>query len=86
MPDLMKSVDGTLNYSDVYRQIFNFQRKYTPPRIGSDGGAQYWESLSFEIVAMTTEYNNHPFVKDMLNAVYSELGREFEKEKRKHGN
>ena len=75
-----KSIDGETDYRELYRDIFKFHEKYTPPELdltGEEGG--YWWSASVELTELANKYHNGKFATDLLLAVFSELEAEYKK-------
>lgn len=68
----LQSHTGT-DYRGFYRLACNFHEKYNPPR----ADAAYWDAVADEMTEITNQHNQHPFLTELLIAVFSELEREY---------
>ena len=75
-----KSIDGETDYRELYRDVFKFHEKYTPPELDlkcEEGG--YWRRAGEEITELANKYRNKKFATDLLLAVFAELETEYKK-------
>lgn len=66
-----------MNYMDYYKRCINFHRKYTD--VKNDNS--YWEAVTREGGQIAKEYNNYPFVVELLTAIICELERKAKKQR-----
>lgn len=75
--------DATRDYRAMYAALFRFHEKYTPPQTGDDG-AQYWAGVSDELSIIAQQFNDDPFMINLLCVVFEELESEY-KAMQQHG-
>jgi len=66
-------IDGSRNYRAMYRAACDFHEQHNPPT----ESPEYWERTAIEIAEVSRSFNNDPFIKGLLCAIYEELGREY---------
>lgn len=64
----------TEEYSRFYRMVFDFHKKYAPCPVD----AEAWEAFCEDVVAVSNQGGNHPFLIAMLGAVHEELERRYQ--------
>lgn len=62
------------DYRAVYRIVFNFMEKYTPPRLEDP---YYWDDVAGEMSAIAHSNGNRRFITSMLIAAYTELSENY---------
>ena len=71
--------DSSRDYKAMYADVFKFHTKHNPPDTadkGQPGG--YWWTLNEDMIQLANRYGNDAFMNGLLNAVYSELEREYQ--------
>lgn len=69
------SADGGRNYPAIYRTVYEYHERNSPPRIG----LEYWEKAADDLGRTASLSGNDPFVKELLMAAYSEMEREYKR-------
>jgi hypothetical protein len=64
----------TDQYRAFYRAAYNFHDKWTPPPETD----QEWEQCAMEIVELSKQGGEHKFLVELLGAVYTDIGRQYE--------
>lgn len=61
----------------MYAALFRFHERHSPPTPGDDDGALYWAATSEDMTATAEQFDNDPFIIDLLCVVFAELEREY---------
>lgn len=61
----------------MYAALFRFHERHNPPTLGDDDGALYWAATTDEMIAIAQQFNNDPFMMNLLCVVFDELEREY---------
>ncbi len=61
--------------SAIYKAVQAYHIRHDPPQ-DTPG---YWEWAISDIQAVSNQYNNSPFIKDLLAAALSDLEREYKR-------
>jgi len=69
----LKSLGGR-DYRAMYRAACNFHERHHPAQLTAD----YWEAAAEDMTKTSNEFDNDPFLMELLLAVYEELEREYE--------
>lgn len=69
--------DATRDYRAMYAALFRFHERHNPPTLGDDDGALYWAATTDEMIAIAQQFNNDPFMMNLLCVVFDELEREY---------
>jgi len=69
----MEASKTTANYNPFYRDAYEFHKRWMPCPHDDDE----WMQAAAELGKVSCKYNNHPFMMDLLNAVYSDLERAY---------
>ena len=69
--------DPARGYRAMYAALFRFHERHNPPTLGDDDGALYWAAVSDDMQATAQQFNNDPFMVDLLCIVFEELEREY---------
>ena len=72
--------DNSRDYRSMYADVFKFHEQHSPPdtadKEGKPGG--YWWMLNEDMIQLANRYGNDAFMNGLLNAVYSELERDYQ--------
>ena len=68
----LKSLGGR-DYRAMYRAACNFHERHTPAQLSAD----YWDAAAEDMVEVSNEFGNDPFLMELLVAIYEELEREY---------
>lgn len=69
--------DPARGYRAMYAALFRFHERHNPPALGDDDGALYWAATTDDMQATAQQFNNDPFMVDLLCIVFEELEREY---------
>ena len=69
--------DAARDYRAMYAALFRFHERHSPPTPGDDDGALYWAATSEDMTATAEQFDNDPFIIDLLCVVFAELEREY---------
>lgn len=69
--------DAARDYRAMYAALFRFHERHSPPTPGDDDGALYWAATSDDMTATAEQFDNDPFIIDLLCVVFAELEREY---------
>lgn len=67
--------DPTRDYRAMYAALFRFHERHNPPTIGEDNG--YWAATTDDMQATAKQFNDDPFMLNLLCIVFEELEREY---------
>lgn len=78
------SMDGRRNLTAVYRAIFDFHKRHSPPVLDDPTeDFDYWVDVGKDVIKTSQEFDSDPFITDLLVAVTRDLEREYKAEKAK---
>lgn len=69
--------DPGRNYRRMYRAACDFYERHNPPTPGDDDGALYWAATTDDMTAIAQQFNDDPFMMNLLCVVFDELEREY---------
>lgn len=69
--------DPARDYRAMYAALFRFHERHNPPTIGEDNGDGYWIATTDDMQATAKQFNDDPFMVNLLCAVFEELEREY---------
>ena len=69
--------DPARGYRAMYAALFRFHERHNPPALGDDDGALYCAATTDDMQATAQQFNNDPFMVDLLCIVFEELEREY---------
>lgn len=61
----------------MYAALFRFHERHSLPTLGDDEGALYWAATTEDMTAIAQQFNNDPFMMNLLCVVFDELEREY---------
>lgn len=64
---------STSPYAPLYRDVLSLHEQFDPPT----GQESYWTEFAKAISAMSSKYDNAPFAKELITAVYTEQERKY---------
>ena len=68
-----------MDYFKMYKSVWDFHKKYSDAREDN----HYWEQVVNESSEIAKEYNNYPFVVELLTAIICELERVYKEKFKK---
>ena len=71
------STDPARDYRAMYAALFRFHERHNPPTIGEDNGDGYWIATTDDMQATAKQFNDDPFMLNLLCTVFEELEREY---------
>ena len=69
--------DPARDYRAMYAALFRFHDRHNPPTIGEDNGDGYWIATTDDMQATAKQFNDDPFMLNLLCTVFEELEREY---------
>lgn len=69
--------DPARDYRAMYAALFRFHERHNPPTIGEDNGDGYWIATTDDMQATAKQFNDDPFMLNLLCTVFEELEREY---------
>ena len=69
--------DPARDYRAMYAALFRFHERHNPPTIGEDNGDGYWAATTDDMQATAKQFNDDPFMLNLLCTVFEELEREY---------
>lgn len=69
--------DPVRDYRAMYAALFRFHERHNPPTLGDDDGALYWAATTDDMQATAKQFNDDPFMLNLLCTVFEELEREY---------
>lgn len=69
--------DPVRDYRAMYAALFRFHERHNPPTIGEDNGDGYWIATTDDMQATAKQFNDDPFMLNLLCTVFEELEREY---------
>lgn len=69
--------DTARDYRAMYAALFRFHERHSPPTPGDDDGALYWAATTDDMTAIAQQFNDDPFMMNLLCVVFDELEREY---------
>ena len=69
--------DPARGYRAMYAALFRFHERHNPPALGDDDGALYWAATTDDMQATAQQFNDDPFMLNLLCTVFEELEREY---------
>lgn len=77
----MEARKTTTNYNPFYRDAYEYHKRWMPcPRDESE-----WMQAAKEVGELATKYGNHPFMNDLLTAVYCDFERAYKEINQREG-
>lgn len=69
--------DPARDYRAMYAALFRFHERHNPPTLEDDDGALYWAATTDDMQATAKQFNDDPFMLNLLCTVFEELEREY---------
>lgn len=61
------------DYSAIYRAVYDYHGRHNPPHLTDE----YWQAAAKDVCDTVTGHGSDPFIIALLEAVYSEMEREY---------
>ena len=71
--------DPARDYRAMYAALFRFHERHNPPTMGDDDGALYWQTTNDDMIATAQQFDDDPFMLNLLYAVFNELEMEYKR-------
>ena len=62
--------DPARDYRAMYAALFRFHERHNPPTIGEDNGDGYWIATTDDMQATAKQFNDDPFMLNLLCTVF----------------